>query len=82
MSDEKTKQEATFVQNRKGKRGYGVVPKMLMRLLIARRKVQAEMKTAEGFVYSRLNAKQLAIKVCCNSVCVARSPLLQVHRHF
>jgi DNA polymerase delta subunit 1 len=70
VSDPETGQEATFVQNAKGATGYGVLPKMLRRLLAARRAVQKEMKTAEGEVYMLLNSKQLAIKVCCNSVCV------------
>ena len=74
VSDAATGQEATFVQNAKGSAAYGVVPKMLARLLAARRVVQKEMKTAQGFVYTQLNSKQLAIKVSCNSVCVRLAP--------
>jgi DNA polymerase delta subunit 1 len=74
VSDEATGQEASFVQNRKGSSAFGVIPLMLKRLLAARRAVQKLMKTAHGFEYLLLNALQLAIKVCCNSVCVTLFP--------
>lgn len=63
---------ATFVQNEPGSTAYGIIPKLLKRLLGARDAVKKQMKAAFGagniFQGSMLNSKQLAIKISCNSV--------------
>ncbi len=66
VSDPETGRSATFVQND----DKSAIPLLLRRLTDARKAVQQLMKSATGFTYTVLNAKQLAIKVSCNSVCV------------
>ena len=46
----------------------GILPAMLAKLLKTRSNVKFLMKTAEGFLYSVLDGRQLALKVVCNSV--------------
>ena len=47
----------------------GILPTILKHLLGARKRVKKEMKSCYGTQrWKRLNAKQLAYKVCCNSV--------------
>ena len=56
-----------FVQYSDGKKG--LIPRILMKLLAARKATKKEMKTAnDPFTYAVLDGKQLALKVTCNSV--------------
>lgn len=64
VSDPETGRSATFVQNDDN----SAIPCLLKQLMAAREAVQKLMKTATGFTYKLLNAKQMAIKVSCNSV--------------
>lgn len=56
---------ASFVQPKK----HGVVPRLLTRLLGARRAVKKQMKDEKSkMLYGTLNSKQLALKILCNSL--------------
>ena len=60
-------QTERFVQYSNGEKG--LIPKILMKLLAARKATKKEMKTVtDPFAYAILDGKQLALKVTCNSV--------------